>query len=86
MTEAARRLSSRSGGHGHPMCEAAQSPRLLIVRPQSSLSSTDSKLVSRDPPREKCDSPSPVAWFITHFFKKYDRASESNYRSPSMWL
>ena len=42
------------------MCEAAQSPRLLIVRPQSSLSSTDSKLVSRDPPREKCDSPSPV--------------------------
>ena len=52
------------------MCEAAQSPRLLIVRPQSSLSSTDSKLVSRDPPREKCDSPSPVAWFITHFLKK----------------
>ena len=43
------------------MSEAAQSPRLLIVRPQSSLSSTDSKLVSRDP-QEKCDGPrSPTA-------------------------
>ena len=39
------------------MCEAAQSPRLLIVRPQSSLSSTDSKLESRDPPRQKMWSP-----------------------------
>ena len=55
-------LPVRREAHSHPVSEAAQSPRLLIVRPQSSLSSTDSKLVSRDPLREKCDGPrSPTA-------------------------
>ena len=55
-------ILSRLVFYSHPVSEAAQSPRLLIVRPQSSLSSTDSKLVSRDPLREKCDGPrSPTA-------------------------